>query len=185
MNVQLHEGLEKIEAKAFCECQSLDKIIIPTIKVIDEQAFRRCFGLIDVEFCRRLEMIGESAFCQCNSLHCIMIPSSVKIIDGWAFLACSILSSVELREGLLVIQKDAFCKCNSLQSINVPSSVKEIDKDAFSECPQLTVDTCEVLWGHRRVCFWRVNAGLVESWDSCIVSYYILFFCLMQYSRVY
>jgi hypothetical protein len=50
--VELREGLEQIDDRAFYGCSSLERIIIPsTVKVIGERAFKGCSGLVSVEFC--------------------------------------------------------------------------------------------------------------------------------------
>jgi BspA type Leucine rich repeat region (6 copies) len=144
-NVDLNEGLEQIEAGAFYECTSLQRIVIPsTVKEIGSQAFDGCFRLRKVELCEGLELIGDVAFEDCISLQRISIPSTVKEIGEYVFGGCGHLMNVELREGLELIGEKAFKGCSSLQSIHIPSTVTWIAADAFKDCSGLiAIEFCE------------------------------------------
>jgi hypothetical protein len=138
-NVQLHEGLEKIGERAFCNCTSLHAIVIPpSVKEIPAKAFDLCSQLTNVELHEGLEKIGWRAFCNCSSLHRIVIPRSVEVIYEFAFAGCSQLTNVELHEGLEKIGERAFCNCRSLHAIVIPPSVELIDEGAFNSCSRLT-----------------------------------------------
>jgi hypothetical protein len=76
VEVQLHEGLRSIGARAFRNCTSLPLIHIPSsVTKIDYDAFDSCTGLVDVELQEGLRMIGMNAFRYCTSLPRIHIPS--------------------------------------------------------------------------------------------------------------
>ncbi len=67
--VELYEGLERIDADAFHECISLQRINIPsTVKEIGLGAFEGCSQLRNVELHEGLERIDWNAFRSCTSL---------------------------------------------------------------------------------------------------------------------
>jgi hypothetical protein len=89
-NVELCDGLERIDCGAFEGCTLLERIIIPsTVKVIGVTAFNDCRQLRNVELSEGLERIHWEAFQGCTSLERINIPSTVKAIGVTAFLDCS------------------------------------------------------------------------------------------------
>ncbi len=138
INVELNEGLERIELVAFNGCRSLTSINIPsTIKMIGWRAFDDCEQLVNVELPEGLERIDSGAFCHCISLQRINIPSTVKRIGGYAFQGCRQLRSVELHEGLKHIHDTAFQGCALLERIRIPSSVNYIAENAFNYCNNL------------------------------------------------
>lgn len=128
-----------------------------SVKVIGEEAFSGCHGLLWVELCeaynRRarkknnssaaemigegLEKIGAYAFNDCRQLKCLRIPHTVKSIGLGAFDRCRQLVEVELSEGLEQIESQAFSGCSSLKRIKIPSTVKVIASRAFFDCQQL------------------------------------------------
>jgi hypothetical protein len=137
-NVELCEGLRRIDGVAFWGCTSLRRINIPsTIKVIVMDAFYGCHQLRHIEFREGLKRIGDRAFAECISLEQITIPSTVKEIRVGAFDGCTQLMNVELREKLERIEQGVFCNCTSLQRITIPSNVKAISSIAFFGCTQL------------------------------------------------
>ncbi len=96
MNVELHEGLKRIDERAFQGCSSLERIRIPsTVKKISKYAFDGCNQLINVELLEGLERIEYKAFHECTSLTSIRIPSTVKEISGRAFEKCNNLEAIE------------------------------------------------------------------------------------------
>jgi len=145
MKVELREGLESIDFRAFSGCTSLKRIRIPaTIKVIGEYAFSCCSQLMNVELEEGLERIDRGAFRNCTSLQRIRIPSTVKVIGRKAFWGCYQLMNVELREGLERIERGAFCGCTLLERISIPFTVHYINKYAFRNCSDLVaIDFCE------------------------------------------
>ncbi len=58
----------------FCSTSLVNIALPPTIKVIKDHAFYKCWGLITVILNNGLEEIGLSAFVRCASLVLIAIP---------------------------------------------------------------------------------------------------------------
>eukprot|EP00573_Skeletonema_grethae_P006891 CAMPEP_0201710248 /NCGR_PEP_ID=MMETSP0578-20130828/58528_1 /ASSEMBLY_ACC=CAM_ASM_000663 /TAXON_ID=267565 /ORGANISM="Skeletonema grethea, Strain CCMP 1804" /LENGTH=386 /DNA_ID=CAMNT_0048199273 /DNA_START=126 /DNA_END=1283 /DNA_ORIENTATION=+ len=159
IEVIFHEGVEKIEHRAFEGCQRLRQVIMPGVKVVEQIAFFGCLALTDVE-CGKLEIIENLAFCFCASLkastvifhegvekieeeaffRCTSlrrgIMPGVKIAENGAFCGCEALTDVEWGK-LEIIGRNAFCFCPSLRSINLPS-VEIVKGWAFSSCYGLT-----------------------------------------------
>jgi hypothetical protein len=148
INVELCEGLERIDEWAFSGCTSLTSIIIPsTVKVIGKDAFSGCSQLRSVELNEGLECIEGWAFQGCKSLDQIIIPCTVKKIGIGVFCECSQLRNVQLLcEGLERIEFRVFGFCTLLRRITIPPTVKEIGVQAFKGCNQLVhVELCDGL----------------------------------------
>ena len=134
-NVELREGLERIDDMAFSYCTSLQGIVIPsTVKMIGECAFSSCTQMRHVELREGLKAIHEWAFRECNSLQQISIPSTIDFIHRDAFYNSRglvvikfssdiemFLSEVSLREWLVA---DDICnlpaKYTELVQRNIP-----------------------------------------------------------------
>lgn len=94
---ELCQELEFIGANAFINCSSLRHVKIPSVKVIEANAFYMCIHLIDVEFSEGLERIGECAFGGCHRLRHISIPLNDYVItDDNLFKGCENLTTVDL-----------------------------------------------------------------------------------------
>lgn len=78
-----------VEAAAFRDCYSLEKINIPSgVSSIGDSAFENCKSLKEVSIPDSVLYIGEQAFSGCSSLFSIIIPSSVKEIGEGVFYNC-------------------------------------------------------------------------------------------------
>ena len=65
-----------------------------SVTAIDDNAFRNCPRLLDVEGHDGVEGVGANAFYNCPSLRWVQLPG-VKIIDENAFDDCKQLTDVE------------------------------------------------------------------------------------------
>lgn len=93
----LPHGVETIAELAFCECESLKRVIIPdTVRVIGECAFGGCQNLQEVVFSENSQLteIGLAAFAECTALHSISLPQTLKKIDDTAFDGCESLQEI-------------------------------------------------------------------------------------------
>ena len=89
-NIELPEGLERIEQQSFDQCISLSSIIIPsTVKKIGNWTFCGCTQLNNIELREGLEAIGMFAFKDCTALENLRIPSTVKCLDSRSFENCT------------------------------------------------------------------------------------------------
>jgi len=127
-DVELHEGIQKIEEDAFSRCQSLERISIPfTVTEISHAAFYKCSSLKEVVLNKGLEKIGKGAFDSCTSLESITIPSTVTEIDSDTFKDCQGLRVVELHEGIQKIAWNAFEECVTLERFKFPDLSTRLD----------------------------------------------------------
>ena len=138
VEVELNEGLQEINERAFSACRSLKRVKIPsTVKAIGKGAFSFCDHMVEVELPEGLQEIHEDAFNSCKSLQKIKIPSTCRVIGNCAFQNCHKLEVVELSSGLEEIQWGSFNACKALLRIKVPSSVRIIDRGSFYNCSKL------------------------------------------------
>ena len=139
VEVICHDRVERIGEHAFCGCQSLRRVIMPGVKVVEEWAFQVCIALTDVE-CGMLEIIKDGAFWDCISLSCINL-SSVRIVEINVF-SYTALTDVKFSSKLERIGGVAFGGCTSLERITIPLKDGLIgndddDDDIFIECNNL------------------------------------------------
>eukprot|EP00985_Skeletonema_marinoi_P013198 scaffold6520_cov140-Skeletonema_marinoi.AAC.2 len=165
IDVEFHDGIERIEAEAFYGCTSLrGSIKLLGVKIIGNRAFYSCGVLIDVEFGVKLETIGLSAFFNCRSLRNITMPS-VKTIDRGAFANCVQITDLELPEGLETLQEYAFSKCERLSRIAIPLNCMIGGDDVFCNCPRLA--TVKLVGGiHKTVASLHLQSWRNEMMDE-------------------
>ena len=102
---------------------------------IEENAFRYCKHLVQVETHDGLRKVGRVAFWGCRSLGRINLKSAVEIGTA-AFYECENLESVEFGDRLETIGNYAFKGCRSLTHLKLPSIIT-IGQDAFYKCTRL------------------------------------------------
>ncbi len=159
--IDIKEGTIAIADNAFCRCNNLASVIIPSsVTTIGSMAFYRCMDLMSVSIAEGLkniqdlafigcsnlqsinipqsvERIGEFAFCDCKSLASLVIPAGV-VTRRFAFSECTGLTSLVISEGVKSIGYSAFSACNSLTSVSIPGSVQTVCDEAFRLCSGLT-----------------------------------------------
>eukprot|EP00980_Cylindrotheca_fusiformis_P015745 scaffold4562_cov67-Cylindrotheca_fusiformis.AAC.1 len=124
----------RIDAGAFCECNSLRKVIVrSTTTKLGSFAFGCCLGLLYVELPEGLRVIESGMFVYCESLASVKIPSSVTKILGRAFSGCSSLAAVDLPHGLLEMGASSFSRCVALQTLCIRSTSSTVGQDAFEK----------------------------------------------------
>lgn len=104
------------------------------VKVIGNNAFKRCEFLTNINIPNSVTNIGYEAFDCCVSLTSINIPDSVTNIGNKAFSSCVSLTSINIPDSVTNIGNEAFWGCESLTSINIPNSVTNIGGNAFRYC---------------------------------------------------
>lgn len=112
-----YEGVDysvtSIGDEAFCSCESLTDIILPT----------------------SVTSIKYSAFLACENLNNITFPQGVKSIGDYAFSGCYRLTDITIPTSVTNIGASAFEECSSLTDITIPESVTSIGGEAFHETP--------------------------------------------------
>ena len=112
--MEIPEGVTKIEKGTFAGCVSLKKIVIPdSVTEISDGAFLCCENLADVKMSKNVTKIGESAFSSCYNLSQINLPESVKEIGRSAFFCCSSLTEISIPKDVTKIDIFAFSNLNT------------------------------------------------------------------------
>jgi len=74
--VQLPEGLTRLENAVFAGCQVLSAIQLPnSLERIGNQAFYECAALQEIQLPKTVSYVGKSAFCNCTALQKIVIEN--------------------------------------------------------------------------------------------------------------
>ena len=149
--VILPEGLQSIGMWAFCDCENLQEIVLPsTLVLINTGAFSNT-GLISCELPDGLQYMGMSVFGECHHLQTVSIPATVGTLPdpangkpayemtlaNWTFSRCTSLTTVTVSDGITAIGEGCFSECYHLKNVNIPSSIQQIGSDAFSMCLSL------------------------------------------------
>ena len=137
--VRIPPETTSIDARAFCNCTALVKIVIPnSVTSIGDRAFYGCSSLTEVEIPDSVTRVGTHAFSGCSSLTQVTLPNSVTTIADRAFHSCSSLTRVRIPNSVTSIGDSAFADCCSLTEVEIPNSVTSIEVMAFLSCPSLT-----------------------------------------------
>lgn len=117
VDIEIEEGITKIDDYAFAFCPNLAKIEIPEgVKTIGTNAFSGCTKLETITLPSTLEGIGMYAFDAVAATK-IDIPKSVKVIDEYAFAQCGELTEITINSKDLQIAATAFEQCVNLKII--------------------------------------------------------------------
>ena len=110
-------------------------LIDKSVDEIEEEAFRDCERLLQVETHDGIRKVGKRAFYNCKLLGQINLRSAVEI--GYAaFYGCVSMADVEFGDELETIRTGALCGCNTLEHLKLPSIVN-IKMGAFTGCTRL------------------------------------------------
>ncbi|MBQ2790099.1 MAG: leucine-rich repeat domain-containing protein, partial [Thermoguttaceae bacterium] len=139
--VRIPASMQTIEAQAFENCRSLEKIEFATpsksrLRTIERNAFRGCAALKTFEAPDFLREIGGYAFDGCVALETVKLGNGAARIGDSAFKNCLALRSVEILEDeyaydSLYIDRDAFAGCNALLEFAAPKRLMGIHGQAF------------------------------------------------------
>eukprot|EP00984_Skeletonema_dohrnii_P017523 scaffold7994_cov83-Skeletonema_dohrnii-CCMP3373.AAC.4 len=110
-------------------------LIDESVEVIEENAFRDCEHLVQVETHDGIKEVEKGAFLRCKLLRWMHLKS-VAEIGRAAFWGCENLESVEFGGELEIIREFAFNGCRSLEHLKLPSIIT-IEAGAFAECSRL------------------------------------------------
>lgn len=175
-DVMIPEGVTKIGAEAFMNC-NLTRVIIPKgVTEIGERAFKNWESLIGVDIPEGITKIGPEAFAGCKRLFSITIPKGVTKIEPETFAGCTGLIGMTIPESVTRIGEGAFYGCESLTGVTIPESVTGIGAFAFRDCEGLTSVTIpgdaagigerafEGCWGLTNVIVSKSIKNLDEAW---------------------
>lgn len=139
-HVVIPEGVEKLGHSAFRNCKMKSVALPDSIDRIRAKAFCQCENLKSVKFGNNVDTIEDSAFAECCSLKHIDIPAGIKTINDYAFLNSG-LESIELHEGLLCLGRKSLFGTD-IKSIHLPASIKNMECACFgSNLKELTMET--------------------------------------------
>lgn len=139
-HVVIPEGVEKLGYSAFRNCKIRSVVLPNSMDRIRAKAFCQCKNLKSVRIGDNVDTIEDSAFAECCSLKHIDIPAGIKTINNYAFLNSG-LESIELHEGLLCLECKAFSGTN-IESIHLPASITKLEYNCFgSNLKELTMET--------------------------------------------
>lgn len=121
--------------KAFENCKSLKKVVLPTsITWIGAYSFQGCTSLTEIDIPASVTLIGRLAFADCTSLAKVELTSNVKMMGADIFLGCSALKTVTLPEGFAKVGSGMFERCTTLSSVNFPEGISFIGDYALAGC---------------------------------------------------
>ncbi|MBD5273687.1 MAG: leucine-rich repeat domain-containing protein [Bacteroides sp.] len=134
-SVKVESSVDTIGSKAFYNCSKLtDLSLMPTIKVIQDQAFQDCKELQTVVLPDSVTTLGKYAFYNCSNLKNIDLKN-IKRIEEYTFANCSSLSHIDLNR-VDYIGANAFSS-TAFETIEIPNNILDLGKDAFSNCKSL------------------------------------------------
>lgn len=90
-----NSAIKEIQAGAFANCISLEKIIIPeSVEILGNNAFDGCSLLSDVTINKGVISIGDFAFKNCTELEQISLPRTTSDIGEGVFVGCEKLANL-------------------------------------------------------------------------------------------
>ena len=132
-NLIIPYGIIGIKSEAFCGCELLESITIPSsVTHIGKRIFANCnnFNHIIVEKYNQnyfsksnciIKKQSKTLIAGCNSS---TIPKDIKAIGSSAFAMCRLLKRVSIPSGVTSIGDNAFFECVSLNKITIPTKFK-------------------------------------------------------------
>lgn len=137
-DINLPEGLQKIEIAAFRGCTSLKKVTLPnSLTDMAAGVFVNCTGISEVTFGSGLTEVPLEAFYNCSNLAKINWNSAITSVGEWAFYG-SRLTSIELPEHIAEISARAFADSFHLYDAYIYNRKCTISSLAFNNT-KLTV----------------------------------------------
>ena len=126
-----------IEIGTFLKCKNLKNIELPEgLEKIDFMAFRES-GLQNVVFPKSLRTVSQEAFSYCENLKEATLNSGLEVLgtenktEFAGVFGGSALERVELPSTLKRICNCAFASCKSLRYISLPNSLESIGALCF------------------------------------------------------
>ena len=116
-----------------------------SIKIISDNAFHRCYGLLKVFISKSVNTIGENVFTECFALTEITVDKDnvkFKSVDGnlydkegkvlLYYAIGKYQDTFALPQSVETIDEKAFYKAHALKTVVLPAQLKKINKMAFA-----------------------------------------------------
>ena len=134
---EIRDGVTKILANAFHNCQCLRSVVMPDSVVEDEgSVFEGCKNLEEARVSASLRNPNIAMFCGCSSLRKVDLPEGMESIGENMFCGCKALSRINLPSTIKELCGDTFCG-SGIEEIILPEGLKRIGNDAFISCYNL------------------------------------------------
>ena len=136
--VNLPQGLECVEARAFQGCENLEYVNMPdSVIEIGDAAFEDCKKLADINIPEDLLYIGGSAFDRTLFINNYQGGDSI-IIDAQHFYKyLGNASVVNIPDGIISISSNAFASNQDIEYVHIPDTVEFFGAYCFYNCPKL------------------------------------------------
>jgi len=146
---------EQVNNSAFTGCSKISKVVMNSVKVIEEFAFSET-GIKSMEI-NLLQVLGDYAFADCLNLNSFNYKSAVRsgshcfendpidqisipenfIVEKYAFYGLKDLKTITMPSYIINISDYAFYQCSSLESIDL-SNCETVGEHAFDGCSSLS-----------------------------------------------
>lgn len=134
-NVIIPDGVDKIQAYAFCQCGSIKHVTLSkSVRCIHHDAFYKCGALESVSITDGTKHIGSYAFRYCDSLKAV--ATAAATVGRMAFADCAALESVRFT-ACEELYAEVFKNSKALRRVEIAGSAKEINDSAFENCVAL------------------------------------------------
>jgi len=134
----------KIGDRAFENCNSIEKIIIPnSVTSVGANAFDGCSNIYELTIPGSITKIADFAFYSIVNLRTLTIEKGVTTIGNYAFSQCVSLTGISIPDSVISIGGSAFSDCRSIKTLEIGKGVKSIGQDAFRNCGYLTSITVD------------------------------------------
>ena len=133
--IDLNEGLEYIDACAFCK-SGLTEVSFPSsLRGLDWCSFYGCEGLTEVIVPENIKELPD-VFAFCTNLKTVHLPNTLTMLEG-TFRGCTALETITIPNSVNTLMFDAFKDCTSLTDIVIPNSVNKLYSGCLDGCTNL------------------------------------------------
>ena len=164
-------SVKVIHSGAFTNCRALASVDIPPGKLrgLNNELFRGCVSLTEVELPDSIAVVGRHAFRNCAALRTLRLPATSTSIGAHAFRHCDALVGVHIPSTCTAIGDSAFADCGALAVAVVPQAVQPRTGhrggwgrtgNLFARCPRLAAvhsDTPRARVRIYRLRFWTAS----------------------------
>ena len=133
MHPVLPDGLEKLGAYAFADCESLTGLTLPSsITKLEEGLLSSCNSITEFDFGNmQITEIGDYAFASCENLVSITIPEGVTELGSNVFYRCYGLKEVHISDTVEKFGDSVFAQCKALEKVYIPATLTKYGRNIF------------------------------------------------------